>query len=337
MKIAVIGAGSWGTALGVHAARANHEIALWTRDGELAATINRERRHPRLSAVYELPDTLTATNDFNVALCDASLVLLALPSHATRETWRKLAGCLTRSVIVVSATKGIETNTGKRISEIIADESLEMVAGFVALSGPSFAEEVAANQPTAIVAASLDAASRDAVQRALSYGNFRVYTNDDLVGVELGGATKNTLALAAGMCAGLGLGSNSVAALITRGLTEMTRLALAYGAKPETLTGLAGLGDLVLTCTGQLSRNRHVGEQLGRGRTLDDILDCLTETAEGVRTTLAVRELAARRRIEMPITEQVYRVLYESAPVADAIGELMGRPLTTEFGGRQGV
>jgi glycerol-3-phosphate dehydrogenase (NAD(P)+) len=203
--------------------------------------------------------------------------------------------------------------------------------------GPSFAEEVASNQPTAIVAASLDAAARDAVQQAFSHGNFRVYTNDDLVGVELGGAAKNTLALAAGMCAGLGLGSNSVAALITRGLAEMTRLALAYGAKPETLTGLAGLGDLVLTCTGRLSRNRHVGEELGRGRTLDDILDRLTETAEGVRTTLAVRELAARRRIEMPITEQVYRVLYESAPVADAIGELMGRPLTTEFGGRQGV
>lgn len=336
MNIAVIGAGSWGTALGIHAARASHSVALWTRNAELALTINRERRHPQLSAAYELPPTMTATNDFDIALRDASLVLLALPSHATRETWRILVRCLTRRVIVVSATKGIETTSGKRISEIVADESTEMVSGFVALSGPSFAEEVAANQPTAIVAASLDAAARDAVQQALSYGNFRVYTNDDLVGVELGGATKNTLALAAGMCAGLGLGSNSVAALITRGLAEMTRLALAYGAKPETLTGLAGLGDLVLTCTGRLSRNRHVGEELGRGRTLNDILGSMTETAEGVRTTLAVRELAARRDIDMPITEQVYRVLYEAAPVADAIGELMGRPLTTEFG-RQGV
>ncbi len=332
MRVAIIGAGSWGTALGLVAARAGHDVALWTRSAEHAAAINRERRNPQRLAAYSFPQTLNATHELPDALAATDAVVLALPSHATREVVARIASHLASAVFVVSATKGIETMSGKRISEIVAEElSPAQIKGFVALTGPSFAEEVAADQPTAVVAASESHAASEAVQRAFSCSNFRVYTNADLTGAELGGAAKNTLALAAGMCAGLGLGTNSIAALITRGLAEMTRLALAYGGRAETLMGLAGLGDLVLTCTGKLSRNRYVGEELGRGRALREALEGMKETAEGVRTTVAVRELAHRRGVEMPITEEVYRVLYEEKPVGAAIDELMCRPLRAEF------
>jgi len=332
MRIAVVGAGSWGTALSVLAARAGHEVSLWTRDASHALDINRERRNTRHLVAHPLPVTISVTADLEEALDKATIIVLALPSHATREVVRLLSPALPSMPIVVGATKGIEVDSLKRISEIVAEELLPACyEGFVALSGPSFAEEVAADQPTAVVAASLNAEACEAVQRAFSYGNFRIYTNTDLAGVELCGAAKNTFALAAGMCAGLGLGSNSVAALITRGLAEMTRLAVGYGAQAETLMGLAGLGDLVLTCTGRLSRNRHVGEELGRGKRLDDVLGAMNEVAEGVRTTVAISKLAAEKKIDMPITEEVFRVLYENKPVADAIGELMKRPLKEEF------
>lgn len=336
MNVAVIGAGSWGTALALISARAGHQVVLWTRSADHACAINRDHVNPQHLSAYELPASLVATRELPHALDDARLIILALPSHATREIAKHLAVNLKGAVTIVSATKGIEAASGKRISEIVAEElPPENIAGFAALSGPSFAEEVAAEHPTAVVAASEKREASEAVQRALNSGNFRIYTNADLVGVELGGAAKNTMALAAGMCAGVGLGTNSQAALITRGLAEITRLAVAYGGQPETLAGLAGLGDLVLTCTGKLSRNRHVGEQLGRGRNLTDVLGEMSETAEGVRTTLAVRELAARRDVEMPITEEVYRVLYEDKPVAEAVGELMGRPPRREFGRKE--
>ena len=241
-------------------------------------------------------------------------------------------------MIFVSATKGIEVETGKRISEV-AGEVLGAGPGglrFVCLSGPSFAREVAAGQPTAVVAASDDGELARTIQAELSVHNFRIYTNSDVVGTELGGALKNVMALASGMVAGLGYGTNSVAALITRGLSEMTRLALAEGARPETLMGLAGLGDLVLTCTGGLSRNRRVGQELGRGRSLEEVLAGMKEVAEGVKTTRAVMLLAARLGVEMPITSEVHAVLYEGKAARAACEELMSRPLRGEFEGRDG-
>jgi glycerol-3-phosphate dehydrogenase (NAD(P)+) len=235
------------------------------------------------------------------------------------------------SSIIVSATKGIEIETGKRISQVVTDVMNKSFAmRFVCLSGPSFASEVVAKHPTAIVAASEDLEAARAVQSALSFENLRIYTNNDLVGTELGGSVKNVMAIAAGMVAGLGFGSNSVAALITRGLAEMTRLALREGAKLETMMGLAGLGDLVLTCTGNLSRNRFVGQELGKGRSLDDITSGMNEVAEGINTTRAVKKLADRRGVEMPITNEVHAVLYESRPAKDAAKELMRRPLRVE-------
>ena len=237
-------------------------------------------------------------------------------------------------MVFVSATKGVEAETGKRISEVLGETlGEEAAARFVCLSGPSFAQEVAAGQPTAVVAASTDEGLSRLVQSTLSAQNFRVYTNPDVKGTELGGASKNVMALAAGMVTGLGLGTNSVAALVTRGLAEMTRLALAEGARLETLMGLAGLGDLVLTCTGSLSRNRHVGEELGRGRTLAEVLEGMKEVAEGVRTTNAVKLLAERRGVELPITNEVHAVLYEGKRARAAVESLMSRPLRDEFEG----
>ncbi|HEY0082332.1 MAG TPA: NAD(P)H-dependent glycerol-3-phosphate dehydrogenase, partial [Pyrinomonadaceae bacterium] len=265
---------------------------------------------------------------------DAQIVILAAPSHATRELLERMRGDLRAGVVLVSATKGIEIESGQRMSEV-AGEALgkELAARFVCLSGPSFAREVAAGFPTAVVAAGYDARATLVVQAALSFENFRVYTNGDLAGTELGGAVKNVIALAAGMVSGLGLGTNSIAALITRGLAEITRLAVAEGGRAETLAGLAGLGDLVLTCTGALSRNRYVGEELGRGRALEEILSGMHEVAEGVRTTRAVKLLAESREIEMPITEQVHAVLYENKSVRAAAVDLMARPLRDEFAG----
>jgi glycerol-3-phosphate dehydrogenase (NAD(P)+) len=237
---------------------------------------------------------------------------------------------LDESAIIVSVSKGIEIESGKRISEI-AKEVLGSSRAFVCLSGPSFAKEVVAGQPTAVVAASKDATAARTVQADLSFENLRIYTNADIVGTELGGSVKNVMAIAAGMTTGLGLGSNSVAALITRGLAEITRLARREGAQMETLMGLAGLGDLVLTCTGSLSRNRYVGEQLGRGIPLAEIEAGMNEVAEGIKTTLAVKQLADRAGLEMPIPNEVKAVLYDGKSVRDAVAELMSRPLREEL------
>lgn len=331
MRIAIIGAGSWGTALALVAARANHEVLLWTRDADRAAAINRERINPQHLSDFELPHNIRATSELDYALTGASLATLVLPSHATRGIARRVASSNARPRLIVGATKGIEIETSARISEVVAEEFADGQTEFVALSGPSFAREVADDLPTAIVAAGKSAAACLLVRRAFGAGSLRVYTNDDLAGVELGGAAKNTIALAAGMCDGVGLGANSRAALITRGLAELTRLAVRFGGRTETLAGLAGLGDLVLTCTGSQSRNRFVGEQLGRGRALADVLAGMSEVAEGVRTTVAVRNLAEQGAIEMPITEQVYQVLHEGKPVTDAVADLLGRPPKEEF------
>jgi glycerol-3-phosphate dehydrogenase (NAD(P)+) len=236
-------------------------------------------------------------------------------------------------MILISATKGIENDTGMRISELVIDEvGTRFQPRFVCLSGPSFAKEVAAGHPTAIVAASINESDSSVVQQELSFDNLRIYRNPDVIGAEIGGAVKNVMAIAAGIVSGLGFGSNSVAALITRGLAEMTRLATAQGARLETMMGLAGLGDLVLTCTGGLSRNRFVGEELGKGRLLADILGEMQEVAEGVRTTQSVKQLSSRLGIEMPVVNEVHRVLYEGKNVADAARDLMARPLREEAG-----
>jgi glycerol-3-phosphate dehydrogenase (NAD(P)+) len=313
-QIAIIGAGNWGTALAIVAARAGHNVNLWSRTPRIVST----------------PERVNATNDLGEALRDASMILFAAPSHTARELLTDIAPLLTEPAIIVSVSKGIEIDTGKRISEI----AKEVVGGahpFVCLSGPSFAKEVVAGYPTAIVAASKDIAAARTVQNDLSFDNLRIYTNSDVVGTELGGSVKNVMAIAAGMTTGLGFGSNSVAALITRGLAEITRLARREGAQIETLMGLAGLGDLVLTCTGTLSRNRYVGEELGKGKTLAEIMAGMHEVAEGINTARAVKKLAVRAGLEMPITNEVNAVLYDGKPARDAVAELMSRPLREEI------
>ena len=328
-RIAIVGAGSWGTALAVIAARAGHEVCLWSRNSEVVSSINEQRVNSRYLTSTSIPDTVIATGDTSAALRGASMVVLAAPSHAARELLITMSPLLDEAAIIVSVSKGIEIETGKRISEI-AKEVLENPHPFVCLSGPSFAKEVVKGHPTAIVAASTDSMAARTVQNDLSFEHLRIYTNPDIIGTEIGGSVKNVMAIAAGMAAGLGFGSNSVAALITRGLAEITRLARREGAQMETLMGLAGLGDLVLTCTGSLSRNRFVGEELGKGKTIEEIVAELNEVAEGINTARAVKKLADRAGLEMPITNEVNAVLYDGKPAGDAVAELMSRPLREE-------
>lgn len=328
-RIAVIGAGSWGTALAVVAARAGHGVCLWSRNDEVVSSITERRVNSRYLISTSIPASVVATSDLGEALEDTQMVLLAAPSHAARELLTSMSPLLEQEAIIVGVSKGIEIESGKRISEI-AKDVVEGSHSYVCLSGPSFAKEVVERHPTAIVAASKDAAAARMVQNDLSFENLRIYTNADVVGTELGGSVKNVMAIAAGMTAGLGFGANSVAALITRGLAELTRLARREGAQVETLMGLAGLGDLVLTCTGSLSRNRFVGEELGKGRTLAEITSEMNEVAEGINTARAVKKLADRAGLEMPITNEVNAVLYDGKPVRDAVAELMSRPLREE-------
>lgn len=328
-RIAIIGAGSWGTALAVVAARAGHKVCLWSRNAEVVSSINENRFNSRYLVSTSIPSSVVATGDLGEALDDSSMVLLAAPSHAARELLTSMSSLLEQAAIVVGVSKGIEIESGKRISEI-AKEVVDGSHSYVCLSGPSFAKEVVERHPTAIVAASKDNAAARTVQNDFSFENLRIYTNTDVIGTELGGSVKNVMAIAAGMTAGLGFGANSVAALITRGLAEITRLARREGAQVETLMGLAGLGDLVLTCTGSLSRNRFVGEELGKGRTLDEITAGMNEVAEGINTARAVKKLADRAGLEMPITNEVNAVLYDGKPVRDAVAELMSRPLREE-------
>lgn len=330
-RVAVIGAGSWGTALAIVAARAGHDVVLWSRNAAVIESINSDHMNSTYLTDAAIPADVQATGDITNAVTGRELIILAAPSHATRELLAIMSPALRAEMIIVSATKGIEIDTGKRVSQIVAEVVPEPARPrFVCLSGPSFAKEVVANHPTAVAAASEDREARRIVQQELSFDNLRLYTNDDVVGTELGGSVKNVMAIAAGMVAGLGFGSNSIAALITRGLAEMTRLALREGAKLETLMGLAGLGDLVLTCTGSLSRNRFVGQELGKNRGLHDIVAGMNEVAEGVKTTLAVKRLAERLGVDMPITNEVHAVLYEGKSASDAANELMTRPLRQE-------
>jgi glycerol-3-phosphate dehydrogenase (NAD(P)+) len=330
-KVAVIGAGSWGTALALVAARNHHEVRLWARQPEAAQEINDSRRNPFYLSDFDLPENLRATSSLEEAIDGADFAIIVVPSHALRQVIGSIKNHIHEEMLLVSATKGVENGTLMRMSEVINDilkDNFE--PRLVALSGPSFAREVALHNPTAIVAASNNRAWSEAIQRHLSSSSFRVYTNKDVAGVEFGGAVKNVAAIASGVVRGMGLGHNSIAAIITRGLAEITRFAVLQGAQRETMAGLAGLGDLVLTCTGDLSRNRHVGVELGRGRLLSEILSEMREVAEGVKTTQAIYDLSRRLNVEMPITESVYELLYQNKPAREALNELMSRPLKDE-------
>jgi glycerol-3-phosphate dehydrogenase (NAD(P)+) len=330
-RIAIIGAGTWGTALGIVAARAGNDVCLWSRNGEIVESIN----HHHVNSVYltkvPFPRSVRATNDFADVLTGAELIILAAPSHAVRDLFIKMSPSLNEKNIIVSATKGIEVESGKRVSQIVNEVvAPKFPPRFVCLSGPSFAKEVVEKHPTAIVAASNDRDAARLVQSEMSFENLRIYTNDDVVGTEIGGSVKNVMAIAAGMASGLGYGTNTIAALITRGLAEITRLALHEGGKIETLIGLAGLGDLVLTCTGSLSRNRFVGQELGKGKTVNEITSGMNEIAEGIRTTRAVKRLADSLGIDMPITNEVSAVIYDGKSAREAVSELMTRRLREE-------
>ncbi|HXD32785.1 MAG TPA: NAD(P)H-dependent glycerol-3-phosphate dehydrogenase [Pyrinomonadaceae bacterium] len=330
-NITVIGAGNWGTALAVMAARKGHHVALWSRNAAVVDAINNTHENPFYIATVPIPEAVTASSDFRDALAGAEFVILAAPSHVTRDLLNEMLPALQSETILISATKGIEIETGKRISQVVDDVvGSRFRPRFVCLSGPSFANEVVVGHPTAIVAASADEEARRLVQAELSYENLRIYANDDVVGTELGGSAKNVMAIAAGMVSGLGFGTNSIAALITRGLAEMSRLAIQQGGRLETMMGLAGLGDLVLTCTGGLSRNRRVGYELGTGRSLEEITREMNGVAEGVKTTLAIHNLASKLGVELPITNQVKDVLYDGKKVSEAARELMSRPLRDE-------
>ncbi|WP_419804111.1 NAD(P)H-dependent glycerol-3-phosphate dehydrogenase [Terriglobus sp.] len=324
-RIAVIGAGAWGTALALSLARqGRHDVTLWAHSPDHAAEMEHARENARYLPCFALQSELSITNDLLSLPGRAEVLLSVTPSVNLPETIAALAPLLSERHVYVSASKGIEDGTHRRMSEVVAAVS---PVRFAVLGGPSFAKEVAAALPTTATLACADAEVARALQADFSSESLRVYTNDDVTGVELGGALKNVIALAAGVVAGLELGSNAAAALITRGMAEITRLAVACGAKPETLAGLAGYGDLVLTCTGSLSRNRTVGVELGRGRKLDEIIASLNgKVAEGVRCTGAARGLAARHGVEMPITEEMYAILYESRSPHEAIRSLMTRP-----------
>ncbi len=337
-EIAVIGAGAWGTAISIVLGRKQaHRVRLWAHEREVYESVCARHVNDLFLPGDPIPETVHATNSFEDALHGAEIVVSVMPSHHTRRVFQAMLPYLRPETIFVSATKGIENDSLLRMSEVITEVLSGTAKGFVprigALSGPTFAKEVAKGDPTAITIASGDKELAAIVQREFSDLRFRVYTNDDVIGVELGGALKNIVAIAAGVLFGLDLGHNTVAALITRGLAEMTRLVVACGGRSETMAGLAGLGDLVLTCTGGLSRNRSVGVELGRGRKLDDIIAGMHGmVAEGVLTTNAAVGLAHNVGVEMPITEQMHAILQQGKPVQDAIRDLMSRPSTSEVG-----
>jgi len=328
-RTAVLGAGSWGTALAHHLAGVGHEVQLWARDPGLVRDIVARRANAVYLPDVGLPPGVKPTASLDEALDRAELVVCAVPSHGVRTVIRGAGPLIPPGVTVVSATKGLETDTLLRISELLATE-LGETHPVVVLSGPSFAAELARRLPTAVCVASSDRAAAERVQAEFRSAYLRLYASDDVVGVEIGGAMKNVIAIAAGVVEGLGIGHNALAALITRGLAEITRLACALGGCRETLSGLTGLGDLVLTCTGSLSRNRHVGMELARDRPLAEVLGGMKMVAEGVRTTGAALALGARHGIELPITTQMYEVLEGRKNARTALVDLMLRPQKAE-------
>lgn len=328
LRCAVIGGGAWGTAIADRLARNGHDTVLWARERDVVESINTQHENKRFLAGATLGHTLRASDDMRATLYGADVVIYAAPSHVLRPVVAAGRGMIARNAVLGVATKGIERETLMLMTDVVENELPDYPV--VALSGPSFAAEVAAGQPTAVVSACKNIEAAHRLQRACSSPAFRVYTTDDVVGVELGGALKNVMAVATGILDGLGLGYNPRAALITRGLAEMTRLGVSLGARGETFAGLAGLGDLVLTCTGALSRNRAVGVAIGQGQTLDQALAGKETVAEGVVNTSSAKALADRTAVDMPIVESMHRILFEGQPPRDAIVELMGRELRPE-------
>jgi glycerol-3-phosphate dehydrogenase (NAD(P)+) len=329
VDVAVVGAGSWGTTLSNLLASGGHRVRIWAREADVVESINREHVNEIFLPGSKLIDTIIAYDDVAEAVKGAEMVVSATPSHAVREISATVFASLNGALpVIVSVTKGIETDTHKLMTEVIA----ETMPGLrtVALSGPSFAQEVFERRPTAVVAAGLDVSAAELAQSVFSTGYFRVYTSRDPYGVQLGGALKNVIAIAAGMLDGLGLGHNARAALITRGVAEMTRLGVAQGCNPMTLSGLAGMGDTILTALGALSRNRSLGEELGRGRSLEDILGERRTVAEGVRTTQAASQLGDVAGVELPIAQEVGNVLFEGKELRQAVTDLMERELKPE-------
>jgi glycerol-3-phosphate dehydrogenase (NAD(P)+) len=336
-KIAIIGGGSWGTALAIALTRSTriHRLALWAHSADIVGMLTTQRINKVYLPGFKLPAEVEVTGVLQKALAGADIVLGVMPSAHAREMYRAMRPLVEPYSVFVSATKGLEPDTHARVSDIIAEEIGKPIGKnpsprIAVLSGPSFAAEVAAGDPTVVVLASSDAALAVDIQEEFSGPRFRLYTNDDVIGTEIAGAVKNVIAIAAGVSTGLGLGTNTMAALVTRGLAEMTRLAVALGGRRETLAGLAGVGDLILTATGALSRNRSVGIELGKGRELQDILGATRMVAEGVGSAAATLELARRVGVEMPITEQVHAVLTAGRASVDGIRELMERRLKQE-------
>jgi glycerol-3-phosphate dehydrogenase (NAD(P)+) len=328
MRCSVVGAGAWGTALADLLTRNGHDVLLWAYEPDVVESVNKRHENVRFLGGNALSPALKATGDIERAVEGAELITLATPSHVLRSIVRSASKSITASAPIVVASKGIEKGTLSLMTEVAEQEIPGAIV--VALSGPSFAKEVVTGQPTAVVVASEKDDAAEIVQRAFSSSYFRTYTHTDVIGVELGGALKNVMAVATGIAEGLGLGFNARAALVTRGLAEMTRLGLALGAEQSTFAGLAGLGDLVLTCTGSLSRNRAVGVEVGKGRALEEVLRDKETVAEGVVTAQSARELAAREGVEMPIVDTVNRVLFEGQPARSAIAALMTRELRAE-------
>ena len=329
--IAIVGAGGWGTALATTMARDERDVRIWAYEPYIVETLIATRENPLYLPGVRVPETVHISNNMRDVLAGARVAIIAVPSHVYRQVLLQMLPLIDTEVVFVSAAKGIENDTLMRMSQVIADVTRErFVPQIGVISGPTFALEVAQGEPTALVVASPDEELRLFLQSELSAPRFRLYTNADLIGVEIAAAVKNIIAIAAGVVEGLGLGSNATAALITRGLAEITRLAVACGGKRETLSGLAGLGDLVLTAYGNLSRNRRVGIALGQGKHIDEVLSHMRMVAEGVKTAKSTVALARKYKVEMPITEKMYSVLYEGLAPQDAINDLMDRRLKEE-------
>ena len=331
-KVAMIGAGSWGTALALLLARKGVNVTLWDRDVEHISNLSQDRENKRYQPGHSFPDSLSVTQDLSQAVNGAQCVVMVVPSHGYREVYRQLISLLSAETLLVSAVKGIEIASGLTMTGVMMQEATSCShLRLGVLSGPSFAKEVADQQPTAVTVAFAELDAAEAVQQLFSTDYFRVYSSNDVIGLEVSGAMKNIIAIAAGICDGLGYGLNTRAALMTRGLAEITRMGVALGGQQQTFAGLGGMGDLVLTCTGDLSRNRTVGLKLGSGLTLDQALGEMKMVAEGVKTTKSCYALAKSLGVDMPILEQVYQVLYEDKKCADAVRELFQRDLKNEL------
>jgi glycerol-3-phosphate dehydrogenase (NAD(P)+) len=331
-KVAMIGAGSWGTALALLLARKGVNVTLWDRDVEHINTLSQDRENKRYQEGHPFPDCLSVSDDLFAAVGGAQCICMVVPSHGYREVYKKLFPVLPEDTLIVSAVKGIEIASGMTMTGVMQQEATSCKhLQLGVLSGPSFAKEVANKQPTAVTVAFKDLKAAEAVQHLFSTDYFRVYSSSDVIGLEISGAMKNIIAIAAGICDGLGYGLNTRAALMTRGLAEISRMGVALGGQLQTFAGLGGMGDLVLTCTGDLSRNRTVGLKLGSGLTLDQALSEMKMVAEGVKTTKSCHALAKSMDVEMPILEQVYQVLYEDKKCADAVAELFQRDLKNEL------